>query len=308
MSYQRSLFFVLTCLTTSCLSFTVHHQGRPFSRLAASKVHPDSDLPDHPSLGILRLDYSYPPIPGDMDHAASFGYPVHYKIVKGLTFAMCKKGKLTEDVGKEFDEAVDYLVERGVKAITGDCGFMQHFQKRARNRTKRPVFISSLIQLPTITAAFSQKERIMVVTANGESLEGLREQLKKESRIDTDDTRFIFVGCEDVPDFGDEVRDGKRVYPSKAQPGIVSKVLESLETHTDVTAILMECTELPHYSEAVRVATGLPVFDSITNCDMVMSSFLDSKRFGEPTQDFYKPWDRTQIDETDYAAVKLKKD
>jgi Asp/Glu/hydantoin racemase len=274
---------------------------------AAKKVT-DSDLPDHPSLGILRLDYSYPPIPGDMDHADSFGYPVHFKIVKGLTFDMCKEGKLNEKVGKAFDKAVDYLVQKGVKAITGDCGFMQHFQQRARNRTSKPVFISSLMQLPTITAAFSKKEMIMVVTANGKSLKTLRPQLKEESGIDTNHERFVFVGCENVPDFGDEVRDGKRVYPSKAQPGIVSEVRKALEAHKDVTAILMECTELPHYSEAVRVATGLPVFDSITNCDMVMSSFLDSKRFGEPNQDFYKPWDRTQIDETDYAAAKSKKD
>jgi hypothetical protein len=64
-----------------------------------------------------------------MDHADwdsdSFDHPVHFKIVKGLTFATCKEGNLTEDVGKEFDKAVDHLVKRGVKAITGDCGFMQ---------------------------------------------------------------------------------------------------------------------------------------------------------------------------------------
>jgi len=43
----------------------------------------------HASLGIIRLDYDYPPAPGDIDSELSFAYDVHYKVVPGLTFAMC---------------------------------------------------------------------------------------------------------------------------------------------------------------------------------------------------------------------------
>lgn len=43
----------------------------------------------------------------------------------------------------------------------------------------------------------------------------------------------------------------------------------------------MECTELPPYSDAVRHATGLPVFDAITNCDFFISAFQDNERFGK---------------------------
>jgi Asp/Glu/hydantoin racemase len=290
---------MLTCLTTSCLSFTVHHQGRPFSRLSASEVQPDSELPDYPSLGILRLDYHCDPIVGDIDHEHSFGYPVHYKKVEGLSFEMCKEGEeLTGSVQKEFDDAVDYLVKKGVKAITGDCGFMQNYQKYARNRTDKPVFISSLMQLPAMTAAFSKHETIMVVTANKESLEPLRQELKKECGIDHEDKRFIFVGCEHVQDFGKEVEEGWTVDPDLAGPNIVKLVVDTLALPKceSVKAILMECTELPHYSDAVRNATQLPVFDAITNCDMVMSSFLDK---GEDK--FYQPWNRDKIDKNDNA-------
>jgi hypothetical protein len=31
---------------------------------------------DEASLGVVRLDYSYPPSPGDIDHPTSFGYRV----------------------------------------------------------------------------------------------------------------------------------------------------------------------------------------------------------------------------------------
>ena len=58
-------------------------------------------------------------------------------------------------------------------------------------------------------------------------------------------------------------------------------------------AILLECTELPPYSDAIRHATGLPVFDAITNSDFFMMGFQDNKRFGI---DFMKKWDGKQAE------------
>ena len=42
----------------------------------------------------------------------------------------------------------------------------------------------------------------------------------------------------------------------------------------------MECTELPPYSDAVRAATGLLVYDAITACNVFMSGVQDNPRFG----------------------------
>ena len=85
-------------------------------------------MKDHVSLGVIRLDYNYPAAPGDIDHPASFPYDVFYRCVPGLTFAMCQSGKMTEDVEKEFIEAIHWLdKEKGVCGFTGDCGFMMFF-------------------------------------------------------------------------------------------------------------------------------------------------------------------------------------
>jgi len=46
-------------------------------------------LAEAASLGVIRLDYDYPPAPGDIDCPDSFGYDVHYRVVPGLTFEMC---------------------------------------------------------------------------------------------------------------------------------------------------------------------------------------------------------------------------
>ena len=51
-----------------------------------SSPNPKRPCRDHASLGVIRLDYDYPPAPGDIDCPESYNYDVHYKVVPGLTF------------------------------------------------------------------------------------------------------------------------------------------------------------------------------------------------------------------------------
>ena len=50
-------------------------------------------VPDDAKLGVIRLDYDYPAIPGDIDSPESFGYEVVYRTVPGLTFEMAQSGR-----------------------------------------------------------------------------------------------------------------------------------------------------------------------------------------------------------------------
>ena len=50
-------------------------------------------VPDGVKLGVIRLDYHYPPIPGDVDCPDSFSYDVVYRTVPGLTFEMAQSGR-----------------------------------------------------------------------------------------------------------------------------------------------------------------------------------------------------------------------
>jgi hypothetical protein len=63
----------------------------------AKATNKDYHKPD-PSLGIIRLDYDYPPSPGDIDCAESFAYDVFYRVVPGLTFDMCMNDAMTEEI------------------------------------------------------------------------------------------------------------------------------------------------------------------------------------------------------------------
>jgi len=231
------------------------------------------------ALGVLRLDYDYPPSPGDVDSPLSWDYRVYYRCVPGFTFAMCRSNELSSEVLVQLEAAVKWLVAKGCRGITGDCDFMMQLQPLIRTWTKLPVFMSSLMQLSTVRAGFAPGEQIAIFSANGGDLNRMFETFKAECREDARDDAFVIVGCEDVDGF-EAVELGEKVNVDRVQLGIVAKALAVVAAHPNLRAIVMECTELPVYSDAVRHATGLPVYDAITSCNMFMAGVQNNPRFG----------------------------
>jgi hypothetical protein len=216
-----------------------------------------------------------------------------YRAVPGLTFEICQSGQMTDAIEKEFREAINFLVkEQNCKVITGDCGFMMYLQPLARQyagdhlaqgglNTLPAISLSSLFQLPSVVHRFATGAKIAIFTANSETLTPMRELINAETGMEVHNTdKYIIVGCQDVPGF-EAVAAGGKVDTAKVEPGIVAKAKQVLQDHPNqIVAFLFECTELPPYSDAVRWATGLPVYDSITNADFCMSGLMDNKRFG----------------------------
>lgn len=275
----------------------IDKKAKAMNQAALGGVHghdaQSSNLAKAACLGVIRLDYDYPPAPGDIDHPASFGYDVFYRVVPGLTFSICQSGKMTKQVEDNFVEAIKFLVGKGVSLITGDCGFMMYFQQLARRHAAIPISMSSLAQLPAVVCGYSKYELIAIMTANGETLRPMRNLIKDECGVDPEERRFIMVGCEKVPGF-DAVAEGGKVNVQYVTPGMVELAKKTLLEHPKIRCFLLECTELPPYSDAIRAATGLPVYDAITGCDFFMSGSQDNPLFG--INNWQNTWDGKQAD------------
>lgn len=139
--------------------------------------------------------------------------------------------------------------------------------------------MSALAQLPAVTCAFGDDEKIVIVTANGDSLEPMHALIADECGFEIDDERFVIIGAEKVKGF-DAVIKGEKVDTQLVMPGMVELCKNAIKEHKNVRAFLFECTELPPYSDAVRCETGLPVYDAITACDFFIDGFRDNVRFG----------------------------
>jgi hypothetical protein len=196
------------------------------------------------AIGILLLDYRAPFIPGDVGNATSYGYPVLFKPVKGLTLDRVLAGDPACEAS--IVEAARELEEFGVRGISSDCGFLVQYQDTVRKAVKVPVFMSSLLQIPFIAQTFEPGRPI-----------GCRSEIN-----------VVIRGMEDLPHFKEAVLHERGDLDSDLlEAETVACARELQGRHPDMGAILLECSMLPPYAKAVQDETGLPVFDFLTMID-----------------------------------------
>ena len=188
------------------------------------------------SLGIIRLDYDYPAAVGDIDHPGSFDYDVYYKVIPGLTFEMCQSGEISNKVKKHIIDSVKWFNEKRVSGITGDCGFMVNIQDIVREHTTLPVFMSSLVQLPTLVQSYGNKEKILVLTANGKSLLDMKGLIYDLCNSDIENEQIVIFGCENINGF-DAVAKGEKVNTQVVEKDLITEIKWFLIFNQDLSLI-----------------------------------------------------------------------
>lgn len=216
-------------------------------------------------IGVLSLDSAFPKPPGHIKHAESFDFPIVYKIVKGIGTK-----ELILEPGPHllppFIEAMKQLEEEGVAAITGSCGFLALYQKELASEVQIPVFLSSLIQLPLVAAMLSKGRSVGVMTA-------VRHKLSPAhfAAVGAADIPVHIAGMDDCSEFTDVIINSKRIDmdTDQVRDEVVGVATALVNAHSDIGALVLECTDMPPYAIEIQEATGRPVFDLSTLTNMV---------------------------------------
>lgn len=210
------------------------------------------------TIGILMMETTIPFIPGDVGNATSYDFPVLYQTVKGLTtMRMFEKDQTAFE---EFHAAAQVLRKQGVRAITGDCGYMLAFQEELAEKMDIPVFLSTLLQIPFILKTIGRRGKVGVLCANGRSLTS--EFLKIAGITEPDLERVVVYGLECDDHFREVIHEETGCLDvEKMTSAVVEGSRRLIQENSGVKAILLECSDLPPYAAAVQKATGLPVFD-----------------------------------------------
>jgi hypothetical protein len=225
------------------------------------------------AIGILAMENYVPFVPGDVANATTYDYPVRFRRVPGLTTERI----FARDTGllDTVREACLDLQAEGVRAITGDCGFMLLFQEELAGTLRVPLFLSSLLQLPFMEQLLGKGEKIGVVTANARSLDTA---FIAKSGIRSPE-RVVVEGLEEAPHFVQAVfREEGELDTERLKGEVTEAVRRLMRREPDTALILLECSLLPPYGAAVREVTGLPVFDYVTMIDYVYSAVV-KRRF-----------------------------
>lgn len=228
------------------------------------------------AIGILLLDASNPYIPGDVANATTYDFAVRFQRVPGYSVPRAL-GK-DPSVYTDLLAAAQDLVGQGVRAVTGDCGFMALHQRRLVEHLKVPVFLSSLLQIPMILSMLPAKARLGVVTADANSLDpSLLEALGMAAFF----PRLKIVGLQDQSHFKRGILAQVGVLDTR---GVEQEVVVAAQQLTadspDVGALLLECSCLPPYAAAIQAAVNLPVFDYVTLINYVHGAVVRNPFMG----------------------------
>ena len=227
-------------------------------------VPPEPARADAPILGVLMLKTRFPRPAGDIGNPASFAFPVRYRIVANATPQRVVRERAAGLI-EPFLAAARALAADGCCAIATSCGFLSLFQAEIAGALSVPFASSSLLQLRAINAGLTGGRRAGVITIAADSL-GVDHLLGAGA-----DPATPVVG---VASDGEFVRAILGDQPEMDVDKLEAEVLEAgmllLARHADVGAIVLECTNMPPYADALRAATGLPVYDVLSLCREMM--------------------------------------
>jgi Asp/Glu/hydantoin racemase len=210
------------------------------------------------AVGILMLEARFPRIPGDVGHAATWPFPVHYAVVAGASPERVVRRR-AEGLLDGFLAAARELVARGADGLTTNCGFLSVFQAELAAAVGVPVATSSLMQAPLIERLLPPGRRVGILTISQATLTPAHLQAAGVAP----DTPV--VGTEGGREFsrvilGDELE----MDVLACERDILDAGAALVRGWPAVGAILLECTNMCPHAAALRAHTGLPVFDMVS--------------------------------------------
>lgn len=211
------------------------------------------------TIGVLCAEWNIPFVPGDLNNASTFDFPVRYLTVEGARGAGVLTGS-ADGYAASFVRAAKTLEAEGVRAITGNCGYMAAYQEAVAGCVSVPVFMSSLLQAPLLTAMLGRQRRLAVLVASAAGITGsvlAGAGIQPEER-----DRLVFHGLDRQPHFNEVViAECGTLDTGRLGAEVVATAVEAVRSDPTIGAFLLECSDLPPYARDVHEATGLPVFD-----------------------------------------------
>ena len=203
-------------------------------------------------LGILMLDTRFPRIVGDIGNAASFDYPVIFRRMEGI--GSSDAVTIHPDrprVLAALKANAEALAAEGAVGISTSCGFLALYQDELTAVSPVPVATSALLLIKQL-----EGKRVGVITASAKNLTPAH----FEAVGAPGDTPF--VGLPEDSSFADTfLRNGIALDREQVEREAVAAGRALVARHPEIDTVVLECTNLPPYKDALKTALGLPVYD-----------------------------------------------
>lgn len=218
----------------------------------------------HVPRGLMQLET----LVGNSTNPDSYDYPVRLKPVRGANVHTILDNP-DPAVLQTMIEDARAMAADGIKAITTSCGFNAVFQRELAAAVNVPVFASSLLQVPLVRQIHGPDSEICIITAKAAAL-----RPEHFSAVGIADRKgLVICGLEECQAWNQIfLAPDADVDMDAIEREVLGTALQALEQHPGIRAFVLECTDLPPFSEAIRRRTGLPVFDFINMVNYLHSA------------------------------------
>jgi len=240
-------------------------KGHPVLKELGKDENWDFDFGEY--IGMLCFDQWFPVIQyGHPCYAGTFEFPLRIKFIKNpLPPKVSNPDMIRSSMGwnlEEWIKSAQELQEEGVKAIVTGCGMTGTMQKDLKEAVNIPVFSSTVQFVPQIFHSLKKDKKIGIITASSKLLTRWDNMLFRACEIDPS-IPVIIEGMTESEYCNIWWSQLEKKYDFKKVEQALFRVTERmLEKHSDIGAVIFECTEMPLYTKAIREKIKIPIFDA----------------------------------------------
>lgn len=208
-------------------------------------------------VGILTLDTAHDLVPGNMQHAHSFPFPVSYGVVRKVPFAQIAVGD--EAATAPILAAARALEASGADLIVGACGSFGHYQREAASALSVPVCLSPLVQVPFLLSLMPANRKLAILFARTAAFTARVQQACGIGAAHLD--RLVLAEADGLEGFRAVMDPSLRLDDPRLRRDVIDHAAMIVQNDRSIGGWLIQCSDLPPYARDIAVATRLPVWD-----------------------------------------------
>jgi aspartate/glutamate racemase len=215
---------------------------------------PIKHTPGQTVLGVLMLDTNFPRPVGDIGNPDSFDHPVIYRRLSGAVVSRIVTDEpLSDDLAELFVSHARALEEAGATMISTSCGFLFPLQDRLQAAVGVPVVTSALCMLPALREKIGADMPIGILTFDAERL---------SPHHIPDDGPVVVEGLATSDHLYRVIADDlAELDQMQASTNVLDAMYRLKSRNPHLTAVVLECTNLPPYRCNIMKNNRISVFD-----------------------------------------------
>ncbi len=235
-------------------------------------------------LGIILLDDVYPGFPGDVRNASAYPFPIQYEIARDVDIYRLVVEKDKSPCLEPVRRAAQNLEKMGCRAIAAECGYFAYFQHEIAASVGVPVFMSSLLQVSLAQQLVGPDRVVGILMAEApyltdHHLESVGVRLGSNYVIGD---AMSELSCEEFSHLWTRghLSDPPAADYAKAEREFLATGTRFFRQHSNMGAMVLECTGFPPFARALQREIEIPVFSWGTLLDYAYSVVVHRDYYG----------------------------